>query len=173
MQTGALQRYHWILRIVWPVLILGCAVMTGLVVSVRTELATLLFEVALFLIVLVISRGVIANLVIAFIVTDHLCQFFKRFIFLWGAQSHPLYYALQVLPNLFLATAAMLVFRDLLKQRVTRSSKFLMAFAGAAILVSVLNIRAVPLQSGTGRAEPGASHTFRALHRDDTSVDHF
>ena len=148
MQTGVPQSYNWILRILWAVLILGGAVFTGLVISVRTELATLLFEIALFLLVLVISRAAIANLVIAFIVTDHLCQFLKRFIFLWGAQSHPLYYALQVLPDLFIATAALLIFRDLSKTRVTRSSKFLMFFAAVAILVSVLNIRVVPLQSG-------------------------
>ncbi len=142
------QYYDWIYKVLVLVLILGLAILTSLVVSVRTEIATLLFEVTLFVIVIVVSRAKVVNLVIAYVITDHLCQFFKRFIFLWGAQSHPLYYGLQVLPSLFIITAGLLIFGDLLKAQTTRSSKFLTLFAAVAILVSLLNIRTVPLTSG-------------------------
>jgi len=148
--TGPLQRYNWILKILITIFVIAFALATALIVSVKTELATLLFEVFTLLIALLLSKADIANLLIAFIITDHFCQFFKRFIFLWGPQSHTLYYAVQLLPNFFILIAMFLVFRPLTRMRVTPSSKMLVAYAGASLLASLINIRAVPLEAGLG-----------------------
>ncbi len=150
MLTGALQRYNWILRILIPVFLVATALVTALVISVKTELATLIFEVFLLLIVSVLTRANLSNLAIAFIITDHLCQFFKRFIFLWGPQSHPLYYAIQLLPDVFLALGILLVFQKLTRTTTTLSSKMLMAYAGFSVLTSLLNARATSLTAGLG-----------------------
>ena len=148
--TGPFQRYTWILKILITLVVIGLGLATALIVSAKTELATLIFEIFILLIALLLSKADVANLVVAFIVTEHFCQFFKRFIFLWGPQSHPLYYAVQLLPNVFILVAMVLVLRPLTRMRVTLSSKVLVAYAGVSLLASIINIRSVPLEAGLG-----------------------
>jgi hypothetical protein len=150
MQTGALEQYKWILRILQPIVIVALAAMTGFIISVKTEMATMLFEVSLLVIVMVFAKAETGNLVVAFIITDHLCQFFKRFIFLWGPQSHPLYYAVQILPNAFIALALLLVFRKITSTRVAGSSKLLFSYVGISLLVAALNLRSLSIEAGLG-----------------------
>ncbi len=76
MLTGAVQRHSWVLKIIQPILIGFLALATALVVSVRTELSFLLVEVLLLVIVMVVSKAEVPKPIVAYIVADHLCQFF-------------------------------------------------------------------------------------------------
>lgn len=153
MLTDDLQRFSW--KVLQPILIIGFAAFTALVISVKAELAVLLFEGSLLLLTMALAKADECNLVIAFILTDHICQFFKRFIYLWGPQSHPLYYALQLLPDVFIATAMLLIFRKTTRTRISGSSKMLLGFFGVSLLTSAINAKATTLQAGLGGFHQG------------------
>ena len=126
--------------------------MTGFIISVKTEMATMLFEVSLLVIVMVFAKAETGNLVVAFIITDHLCQFFKRFIFQRGPQSHPLYYAVQRTASRMPSSPLRYfsLFRKIASTRVAGSSKLLFSYVGISLLVAALNIRSLSIEAGLG-----------------------
>ena len=147
MPFNTLQQLRPLLGIWKPAFFLISVLITAVIVSLRSEMIALLFEAIVLVLVLALSRAQVPNLVIAFVITDHLCQFLKRFIFLWGVQSRPFYYLMQLLPDLIVLLAFILVFRAVTRRRLPQSTKLLMAYSCVSILVSLLNVRA--LNAGT------------------------
>ncbi len=134
-------------------LLFAALVMAVPVVCFRPGMVPLVFELCLFLALVVFSQLRLANLVIAYVVADHLCQFFKRFIFTLGPQSQMVYYGFQLLPTMLLLVAGTIAVYILLKRRTPPSAFLMIGYVATTILVSLINIRRVPLQSLLGGME--------------------
>ena len=81
------------------------------------------------------SRLNITNLAVTYILGDHVFQFTKRCIFLFGTPSRTSYYSFQALPALMLALGVAGSIFILRRYRLTLSTKYLIAF----LLVSIGN----------------------------------
>lgn len=102
------------------------------------------------------SRLNLTNLAVSYILSDHIFQFVKRCIFLFGTPSRTSYYSFQALPAVLLGLgllASLFVLKD---YRLPASAKVLLAF----LLVSVGNTLLSPGASLFARLGGTAQHTF-------------
>jgi hypothetical protein len=104
----------------------GIALAAGVCFSI--QIIPLALAVAIFVLLLALSRLRTTNLLIAYIVADHLCQFFKRAIFLLGPQPRLVYYLFQLLPTLILCLAVVSSVYSLRKTRFPMSARLLALF---------------------------------------------
>ncbi len=118
------------------------------VVCFREGMIPLLFELCLFGVLIGFAQLKLANLVLAFVLSDHLCQFLKRMIFAIGPQSRMVYYGFQLMPAVILFIAGITALYTISKQKIPPSTKVLMGYIMVSILVSFLNVRAMSLQAG-------------------------
>ena len=114
-------------------------------VCFRAGMVPLIFELSLLTILIAASKLKTANLVIAYIIADHLCQFLKRLIFVVGPQTKMVYYGFQLLPTLLLMIAGMSALTIVVRKKLPLSAKIFIGYMATSVVASILNVRAVPL----------------------------
>ena len=133
---------------VWQALLLTLlAPVTVFAVCYRSGVVPLIFELSLLIILIAASKLKAANLVIAYIIADHLCQFLKRVIFTVGPQTRTVYYGFQLLPTLLLMIAGMSALTIVARKKLPLSSKIFIGYMITSVVASLINFRAVPLTS--------------------------
>ncbi len=129
---------------VWQaILLMMLAPITVLSVCFRSGTVPLIFELSLFIILIAASKLRTANLVLAYIIADHLCQFLKRVIFVLGPQTRMIYYGFQLLPTLLLMIAGLSALTIVARKKLPLSAKIFIAYMATSLIASFLNFRAV------------------------------
>jgi hypothetical protein len=119
------------------VLVAGITLAAAICFSI--ELIPFALGIACFLFLLAFSRLKTTNLLLAYIVADHLCQFLKRAIFLLGPQPKLVYWGFQLLPTLLLALAVVSSFYSMRKTIFPLSTKLLMLFIAICVAQTFLS----------------------------------
>ena len=133
---------------VWQaLLLLVLAPLIVFTVCFRGGTVPLIFELSLLVILIATSKLKAANLVISYIIADHLCQFLKRVIFTLGPQTRLVYYGFQLLPTVILMVAGMGALTILARKKLPLSAKIFVGYIFTSVAASLINFRAVALIS--------------------------
>jgi hypothetical protein len=116
----------------------------AVIVCRNTRYVPLVLAACLFLPLVSFARANMTNLVLSFILADHLCQFLKRAIFVLGPQQMPVYYGFQSLSYIVLGVAGACALFLVRKDKWPPSVKFLILW----VLIGLFD---------TGLRSPGVS----------------
>ncbi len=108
----------------------GIALAFGVCFSI--QIIPFVLALACFVLLIALSRLRTANLLVAYILADHLCQFLKRAIFLLGSQPVEVYYGFQLLPTLVLVMAVASSLYSVRKDKFPLSAKLLAVYLAIA-----------------------------------------
>ena len=108
----------------------GIALAFGVCFSI--QIIPFVLALACFVLLIALSRLRTANLLVAYILADHLCQFLKRAIFLLGSQPVEVYYGFQLLPTLVLVMAVASSLCSVRKDKFPLSAKLLAVYLAIA-----------------------------------------
>jgi len=125
------------------ILVAGVGLAYGVCFSI--EIIPFALGLACFVLLVALSRLRTANLLIAYIVADHLCQFLKRAIFLLGNQPVEVYYYFQLLPTMVLALAVISSLYTMRKMRFPLSAKLLGVYLAVALAETLFTPSGTPL----------------------------
>jgi hypothetical protein len=139
------------------VLLIGTALLLAAAMSVYVWAGPMLLLAGCILALSAFSRLDITNLAITYVLGDHIFQFTKRCIFLFGTPSRTSYYSFQLIPALMLALGLAGSIFVLKRYRLTLSTKYLIAFLLVSIGNTLIFSRGA---SATAKLGGVAQHTF-------------
>jgi len=137
METRSLALPAPVAHIVIPLLLTGTAILTAYVICAHQSSVPSMFALALIVLLLALSRLRTASLVIVFIISDHLCQFLKRAIFLIGEQQKWSYYGFQMLPTMVLAVTVVSSYWVLRKVKFSSAANALAIYLAISLTATL------------------------------------
>jgi hypothetical protein len=143
------------------ILVAGVALAFGVCFSI--QIIPFALALACFVLLVALSRLGTVNLLIAYIVADHLCQFLKRAIFLLGPEPRLVYYLFQLLPTLILFLAVASSLYGLRHTRFPLSAKLLAGFIAICLAQTFLSPNGSDLLSRFGGTNQSIIPLFAAF----------